>query len=44
MSQQFRVVDHVERETAEYLEKTGATLAHDEDITYVLEEIDDGDR
>jgi hypothetical protein len=43
MSRQFRVVDRVERETAEYLEKTGAILAHDDDRTYVLEEVDDGD-
>ena len=42
MSRQFRVVDRVERETAELLEKTDdATLAHDGDRTYVLEEVED---
>ena len=45
MSQQYRVVDRVERETAEMLEGTDAILAHDDDRTYVLEEVSaDGDR
>lgn len=41
MSTQFRVVDRVERETAEMLESTDAILAHDDEHTYVLEEVDD---
>lgn len=39
---QFRVVDRVERETAELLERNDeAILAHDDDTTFVLEEVDD---
>lgn len=41
MSTQFRVVDRVERETAEMLVQTDAVLAHADDETYVLEEVDD---
>ena len=43
MSQQFRVVDRVARETAEMLEATDAILAHDYEHTYVLEEVDDAE-
>jgi len=43
-AQQYRVVDRVERETAEMLERNdSAILAHDDDTTYVLEEVDDGE-
>lgn len=39
---QYRVVDHVERETAELLQRNdSAILAHDDGTTYVLEEVDD---
>lgn len=41
MSTEYRVIDRVERETAELLKGTGATLAHADDETYVLEEVDD---
>jgi hypothetical protein len=41
MSTQYRVVDRVERETAAMLEQTDAVLAHDDDSTYVLEEVDE---
>jgi len=40
MSEQFRVVDRVERETAEFLTNTDAILAHADDETFVLEEVD----
>ena len=41
-ARQYRVVDRVERETAELLERNDdAILAHDDDSTYVLEEVDD---
>jgi len=40
---QYRVVDRVERETAELLAQTDAILAHADDETYVLEEVDDAE-
>ncbi|MDB2283694.1 hypothetical protein PM038_00190 [Halorubrum ezzemoulense] len=41
---QYRVIDHVERETAELLERNeDAILAHDDGTTYVLEEVDDAE-
>ena len=43
MSTQYRVVDRVERETAELLAETDATLAHADDETFVLEEMDDSE-
>lgn len=42
-AREFRVVDRVGRETAEYLKHTDAILAHADEETFVLEEVQDGD-
>lgn len=42
-AEEYRVVDRVGRETAEYLKTTDAILAHAEEETFVLEEVQDGD-
>lgn len=41
MATEYRVVDRVERETAQLLSATDATLAHADDETYVPEEVDE---
>jgi len=41
MSTQYRVVDRVARETGKKLAETDAVLAHDDEETYVLEEVED---
>lgn len=41
MTEKYRVVDRVERETAELLDGTDAILAYDETDVYVLEKSDD---
>lgn len=41
MALEYRIVDRVERETADLLSGTDAILAHGEEETFVLEEVED---
>jgi hypothetical protein len=43
MSTEFRVVDRVARETGKKLAETDSILAHDDEETFVLEEVEDGE-
>lgn len=43
MSEDFRIVDRVTRETAAHLQATDAVLAWGDDAVYVLEERDEPD-